>query len=154
MAECRYFAACGRGDGACGGAFEPPAGVRGDVARALFYMAVRYDGSEAGTADLELSDAPSARGATMGALSVLLRWHVGDPVDAAERARNDGVFAWQRNRNPFVDHPEFVAEVFGAAGARDGADEVSSATAVFLLFIGLAGCVLSVRYCRCPRRSR
>ena len=56
-------------------AFQPPASVRGDLARATFYMAVRYDGLESNTADIELSDSPDTATGYMGMLSTLLRWH-------------------------------------------------------------------------------
>jgi hypothetical protein len=48
----------------------------------------------------------------MGLLSVLLAWHLEDSVDADELRRNDVVFAYQGNRNPFVDHPEWASVVF------------------------------------------
>ena len=55
----------------------------------------------------------------MGRLSVLLQWHLADPVDAAELARNDVIESFQGNRNPFVDHPEWVACVFqGTCGGN------------------------------------
>ncbi len=110
------------------GIWEQWMGTRGDVARALFYMDVRYEGglhgvTGAGEPDLILTDslslmAGSATGrnesvAYYGLLSVLLQWHAQDPVDANERRRNDVVFNYQRNRNPFVDHPEWVDCLFG-----------------------------------------
>ena len=51
----------------------------------------------------------------MGLLSVLLQWHVADPVDARERARNDVVYSYQGNRNPFIDHPQWVSAIFLAS---------------------------------------
>ena len=45
----------------------------------------------------------------MGLLSTLVEWHLADPPDEAERARNEVVFAYQGNRNPFIDHPEWAS---------------------------------------------
>jgi hypothetical protein len=88
--------------------------VKGDIARSQFYMAVRYEGG-AGEPDLELVENTvliSSSAAYMGRLSTLIQWHKLDPVDAAERQRNDGVYGYQGNRNPFVDHPDWVQTVF------------------------------------------
>ncbi len=95
---------------------------RGDVARAIFYMDVRYEGGTHGVTgaaepDLRLTDdislvvssTTNQPVAFMGKLSTLLRWHEQDPVDETERARNDVVASFQGNRNPFIDHPEWVA---------------------------------------------
>ena len=94
--------------------WEPPAEIKGDIARALFYMAIRYEG-DGGEPDLELSDEPSeitTAGARMGRLSTLIGWHAGDPVSPEERLRNDRVHEHQGNRNPFVDHPEWVGIIW------------------------------------------
>eukprot|EP00518_Triparma_eleuthera_P015774 CAMPEP_0197562116 /NCGR_PEP_ID=MMETSP1320-20131121/26344_1 /TAXON_ID=91990 /ORGANISM="Bolidomonas sp., Strain RCC2347" /LENGTH=637 /DNA_ID=CAMNT_0043123815 /DNA_START=45 /DNA_END=1958 /DNA_ORIENTATION=+ len=95
--------------------WKPPAAVRGDIARALFYMHVRYDGDDdPDNKDLVLSDCPSQYSARLGYLSELLRWHTEDPVDSAEVTRNLKVCErYQGNRNPFVDHPEYVTPIFG-----------------------------------------
>lgn len=101
------------------GAFQVWSARRGDMARAVLYMAVRYEGgrdARTGQAepDLELTDdrsrirATSASPAYMGLLSTLLAWHQADPPDAAERTRNEVIFSFQGNRNPFVDHPEWA----------------------------------------------
>lgn len=82
--------------------FEPPAGVRGDIARGLLYFATRYGADRqigVETANFEHE------------LPTLLQWHAADPVDDSERARNDAIAAFQGNRNPYVDRPEFVDQV-------------------------------------------
>lgn len=92
--------------------FEPPNAAKGDVARALFYMAVRYDGT-GGVSDLELVDSVGTSGAKHGKLSTLLNWNELDPVNDYEIRRNNLVYSnWQGNRNPFVDHPEWARVVF------------------------------------------
>ena len=105
------------------GTWETWIGRRGDVARALFYMDVRYEGGTHGeteddepdlilTDDQDLIVVTEGPIAYMGILSVLLEWHVEDPVDDVERNRNDVVFSFQNNRNPFIDHPEWAACLF------------------------------------------
>ncbi|WP_126967837.1 MULTISPECIES: endonuclease [Xanthomonas] len=102
-----------------GGTFEVWGKRKGDMARAVMYMAIRYEGgTDAATGqsepDLELTDdrskivQTSASPAYMGLLSTLLAWHQADPPDDAERARNQVIFSFQGNRNPFVDHPEWA----------------------------------------------
>jgi len=89
--------------------FEPRDSVKGDVARMIFYMAVRYEDSDF---DLEVVDDPdedsSLKDGVYGDLDDLIRWHFEDPVSAEEARRNDIIYAYQNNRNPFIDHPEFV----------------------------------------------
>lgn len=98
--------------------WEPPVSERGDIARGLFYMAVRYDGTEANTVDLELVNG-SPGSSQMAKLNTLLTWHEADPPDAAEMARNDLIYAnYQHNRNPFIDHPAWVASIFGTSGTQ------------------------------------
>ncbi len=105
------------------GTWETWIGRKGDIARAQFYMDVRYEGGTHGGSgawepDLILTDdrgliASSQTGnnetvAYMGLMSVLYQWHLEDPVDDVERARNDVVYSYQGNRNPFIDHPEWL----------------------------------------------
>ncbi len=93
--------------------WQPHDSEKGDVARACFYMAVRYDGSDPDTSDLVLGDSPDAEQSRFGDLLTLLQWHREDPVSEAERERNQVVFeSYQHNRNPFVDHPQFAEMVF------------------------------------------
>ena len=102
------------GNYADGNSWEPRTAVKGDVARMIFYMSVRYEGGD-GFADLEVNDvAGNGSAPAMGRLSTLLRWHQQDPPDAAERRRNDVIFdIYQHNRNPFIDHPEWAAAIWG-----------------------------------------
>lgn len=108
------------------GSFEVWDHRKGDMARAVMYMAIRYEGGVDANGqsepDLELTDdrskivKTSASPAYMGLLSTLIAWHQADPPDAAERARNEVVYGFQGNRNPFVDHPEWgTAELFASS---------------------------------------
>jgi endonuclease I len=114
-------------DGTGAGKWETWIGRRGDVARALLYMDVRYEGGTHGSTgaaepDLILTDNPALIAASntgnnepiayMGLLSVLLQWHVQDPVDDFERDGHEVVYGYQGNRNPFIDHPEWVDCLF------------------------------------------
>lgn len=71
--------------------FEPPAYHRGNVARSLFYFAVRYGHT--------ISDSEEY---------FLRKWHHDDPVTEQDRLRNEKIKSYQRNSNPFIDIPELV----------------------------------------------
>jgi endonuclease I len=92
--------------------------VKGDVARMMYYMVVRYEGEEG--YDLELVDyTPStvANDPLFGKQSTLYQWHQGDQVDDWERQRNDRIYTnWQGNRNPFIDYPQFAERMPGISG--------------------------------------
>ncbi|WP_433729646.1 endonuclease [Actinoplanes sp. CA-051413] len=94
--------------------WEPRAAVRGDVARMIFYMAVRYEGGDSWP-DLEVDDATgSGTAPRLGRLSALRQWNQQDPPDAFEKRRNELIYSsYQRNRNPFIDRPEWVSSIFG-----------------------------------------
>lgn len=105
------------------GSFEVWNHRKGEMARAMFYMAIRYegisaeDGHDGDIPDLELTDnrgqivatSNTAAKAYMGLLSDLLAWHLYDPPQAEELDRNAVIQSFQNNRNPFVDHPEWVS---------------------------------------------
>lgn len=93
--------------------FEPRDEVKGDCARMMFYMVTRYEGDASGEPDLELVDYTGTSGPMLGKLSTLIAWHNADPVDDWERRRNDRVYGYQNNRNPFIDHPEYVSYIWG-----------------------------------------
>jgi len=104
--------------------WEPRDAVKGDVARILFYMATRYEGDD-GEIDLELVDAVNTAntyGLNMGyhgKLSTLLQWHNEDPVDSFEIHRNDVIYSYQGNRNPFIDHPEYVDKIWALTNTNE-----------------------------------
>ncbi|MFE1173339.1 endonuclease I family protein [Streptomyces sp. NPDC058773] len=93
--------------------FEPRDAVKGDVARMILYMAVRYDGGD-GFPDLEPNDkVDNGTQPHIGRLSVLKKWSDEDPPDAFEKHRNQVIFdKFQHNRNPFIDHPEWVGKIW------------------------------------------
>ncbi len=98
--------------------FEPRAAVKGDVARMLFYMDVRYEGADdSGTPDLEIPNvAPTGSTAPqMGKLCTLVAWHLADPIDSFEQRRNNRIYELQKNRNPFIDNPQWVKAIYGPA---------------------------------------
>lgn len=90
--------------------WEPRDEDKGDVARMIMYMAVRYEGTDT-SFDLEIVDynnsSPSGQ-PYYGKLSTLLAWHEEDPVDTREMQRNARSYERQGNRNPFIDYPQFA----------------------------------------------
>ena len=96
--------------------FQPPVNVKGDVARMIFYMVVRYEGG-AGEPDLELTNTlltNTSQQPLHAKLSTLLEWHRQDPVSNWERNRNLVIYNnYQQNRNPFIDYPELAEYLFG-----------------------------------------
>ena len=96
-----------------GGVFEPIDQYKGDVARALFYMATRYYNGDGSTGTkLTLTTGTDSSGGKWGYLDTLLAWHELDPVDEWELNRNSLVQELQNNRNPYIDHPEYARAVF------------------------------------------
>ncbi len=98
--------------GFVGTVFEPIDPYKGDLARGQFYVATRYFNE-----DQSWPGSPSAVGAELvpWAVAQYSAWSLADPVSWKERMRNGAVYAIQRNRNPFVDHPEFVAMIYDSS---------------------------------------
>ena len=104
--------------------WEPPFDLKGDLARSMFYMDIRYEGGS-GEPNLALTDniaSITESNANMGRLSTLLIWNFLDPVSPTERTRAERASGYQHNRNPFVDRPAWVEAIYG---------EVFKLTAVF-----------------------
>jgi len=110
---------------------QPGVHFRGEAARSCFYAATRYNGTETNTVDLELVNGTPGT-TTMGDLAELLAWHYDEASNERERRRNHLLWSnvpadWydaqvnpssvtyhQGNRNPFIDHPEYVWTIFGS----------------------------------------
>lgn len=94
--------------------FEPRDQVKGDLARMMFYMDIRYNGSDStGTDDLTLVDFTGTSGANLGKVCTLLTWHINDPVSTEEITRHARIVEVQGNRNPFVDFPSWAQDIWG-----------------------------------------
>jgi endonuclease I len=95
--------------GYSGVVFEPIDAYKGDIARAQFYVSTRYYTEDAswstsnGTNKCELLSWYS---------SLLYKWHMQDTVSQKEIDRNNAVYGIQGKRNPFIDHPKYVAEIW------------------------------------------
>ena len=90
-----------------GDTWEPRDEVKGDIARIMLYMITKWT-------QLELVDSsPNRDNGQMAKLSVLLEWHEQDPVDDFEMNRNNVIYTYQNNRNPYIDYPEFVEMIWG-----------------------------------------
>lgn len=112
--------------GYSGVVFEPIDEYKGDFARTYFYMSTRYYGEDnnwPGSAMVNKSQLKP------WALAMLKKWHEQDPVSAKETSRNNAVYAYQKNRNPFIDHPEYVAAIWGTTVGTDHQDIAHQLTA-------------------------
>lgn len=92
--------------GYVGTVFEPIDAYKGDFARSYFYMTVRYYTEDGAWPSSEMTNGADLE---PWAQAMLYEWHVADPVSPKERERNQVLFGFQGNRNPFIDHPEFAA---------------------------------------------
>lgn len=100
--------------GYSGTVFEPINEFKGDIARMYFYFATRYENTVAGYS-YAMFDGSSNKVFTTAFLNILLAWNAQDPVSAREIARNNAIYARQNNRNPFIDHPEYVNQIWNTS---------------------------------------
>ena len=98
--------------GYTGKVFEPDDEYKGDFARTYFYMAAAYNSQIANWSSAMMAG-NSYPVYKSWAVELLLKWHRQDPVSEKELNRNDAVYAHQKNRNPFIDHPEMVEYIWG-----------------------------------------
>ncbi len=107
--------------GYSGVVFEPLDEYKGDLARGMLYMMVRYMGQDSNWPGSDMSD-----GADLlpWALDLMQQWHQQDPVSTKETERNQAIYELQGNRNPFIDHPHFVEDIWGEAASVSRTDEI------------------------------
>ncbi|WP_394758384.1 endonuclease [Flavobacterium sp.] len=97
--------------GYTGTAFEPNSSFKGDIARMYLYFATRYEDVVSGYS-YQMFNGTSNQVFTNTFRDMLLAWHAADPVSAYEITRNNAIYARQNNRNPYIDHPEYVNMVW------------------------------------------
>jgi endonuclease I len=118
--------------GFSGTVFEPIDEFKGDFARLLFYFATRYQTDLVGfyTSSNSLSkvmfDGTADHAFSQTFLNILLTWNTQDPVSDKEIIRNDAIYARQNNRNPYIDHNEYVTAIWGLPLAVSTFDSLSS----------------------------
>ena len=98
--------------GYSGTVFEPIDEFKGDIARMVLYVATRYEDQIANWNSTAMFNGSSDQVFTDWFLQVLLNWHAQDPVSQREIDRNNAVYSYQNNRNPFIDHPEWVNQIW------------------------------------------
>jgi endonuclease I/chitodextrinase len=99
--------------GYSGTVFEPIDAFKGDVARMIFYFVTRYEAELPGFSTGNMLGGSSFPGLQPWELNQLLAWHNTDPVSAEEVARNNASYAYQGNRNPFIDNPAYASQIWG-----------------------------------------
>ncbi|MFH6989995.1 endonuclease [Flavobacterium collinsii] len=104
--------------GYSGTVFEPINEFKGDIARMYFYFATRYENTVAGYS-YPMFEGSGDKVFTTAFLNLLLAWNAQDPVSAREIVRNNAIYARQNNRNPYIDHPEYVNQIWGGTPSSD-----------------------------------
>ena len=104
--------------GYTGTVFEPDDQYKGDIARTYFYMAAAYNDQIKSWTQSSFNGT-SYPGFNTWTLDLLLKWHRQDPVSQKELDRNEAIYAFQKNRNPFIDHPELAEYIWGNKKDQD-----------------------------------
>ena len=103
--------------GYSGTVFEPIDEFKGDIARMIFYFATRYE-DQVNQWSHPMLNGTNEQVFSDWFLNILLQWHEQDPVSQREIDRNNAVFRYQGNRNPYIDHPEWVSTIWGLYWSR------------------------------------
>jgi endonuclease I len=113
--------------------FEPIDEFKGDIARSLLYFATRYEEQmnafylSASVQSKDMFDGSNDNVFSPTFLNILLTWNILDPVSIKETKRNNAIFSYQGNRNPFIDHPEYACAIWSSACAALSLNELQIA---------------------------
>ncbi|MGD1319848.1 endonuclease [Chryseobacterium sp. 2R14A] len=114
--------------GFSGTVFEPIDEFKGDVARMVFYFVTRYQSKLSTFSTGNMLGSSAFPGLQTWELNVLLAWHNQDPVSQAEINRNNASYAFQGNRNPFIDNPSYVNQIWGGQAPTTDTQTPSTVT--------------------------
>ena len=99
--------------GYTGTVFEPIDEFKGDIARMVFYFVTRYETRLSTFSSGGMLGGSAYPGLQEWEKDVLMTWAAQDPVSPAEVVRNNASYVFQGNRNPFIDHPEWIQTIWG-----------------------------------------
>ncbi|WP_315057560.1 endonuclease [Chryseobacterium indoltheticum] len=114
--------------GFSGTVFEPIDEFKGDVARMVFYFVTRYQSKLSTFSTGNMIGSSAFPGLQTWELNVLLAWHNQDPVSQAEINRNNASYTFQGNRNPFIDNPSYVNQIWGGQAPTTDTQAPSTVT--------------------------
>jgi len=112
--------------GYSGTVFEPINEFKGDIARIYFYFVTRYEDLVGNWSSYPMFDGSSNQVLHTPFLNLLYEWHLNDPVSQKEIDRNNAIYQYQGNRNPFVDFPEWVCEVWNVNNCTLSSEDFSA----------------------------
>ena len=111
--------------------FEPLDDFKGDIARSIFYFVTRYEDSMSSffnactVVSKNMFDGTNSNAFSPTFLNILITWNILDPVSAKEIAKNNAIYTYQGNRNPYIDHPEYICQIWATACANLGTNNYS-----------------------------
>lgn len=126
--------------GYTGVVFEPIDEFKGDIARMILYFATRYENQLSGfytstdassTQFKAIFDGTANKAFSDTFLNILITWHNQDPVSQRETDRNNAIYSRQNNRNPYIDHPEYVQAIWGGALSITSPNAISNNIIVY-----------------------
>ena len=138
--------------GYSGTVFEPIDEFKGDIARCLLYFGTRYEDlmdnfySGATVNSKAMFDGSIDNVFSPTFLNILLTWHQADAVSTKEIVRNNAIYNFQGNRNPFIDHPEYVCQIWSSACDKLSNNEFLLADSNFYIYPNPSNGTFKIEY--------